>query len=102
MIVSLTPEARSDLVAIWFWISRDSETTATSFVDALELACASLAPRPARFPVALNLDGHCIRKRLYRGHLIFYRVIPEEVEVVRVIHAARDWLALLEGRIPAI
>lgn len=63
-----------------------------------ERACASLVPRPSRFPVALNLDGDPIRKRLYRGHLLFYRILPKDVEVVRIIHAARNWAALLQGR----
>lgn len=97
MIVRLTPEARDDLVGIWLWIARDDEKTADAFVEAVERACASLSPRPLRFPRALNLDGDPIRKRLYRGHFIFYRGLPEEVEVVRIIHASRDWMALLPG-----
>jgi len=97
VIVRLTPEARDDLVAVWLWISRDDEKTADAFVGQLERACASLIPRPSRFPVAMILDGEPIRKRLYRGHLIFYRILPEQVEVVRIIHAARNWLALLQG-----
>ncbi|HEX8573686.1 MAG TPA: type II toxin-antitoxin system RelE/ParE family toxin [Allosphingosinicella sp.] len=95
MIVRLTPEARDDLVAIWLWISRDDEKSADAFVDDLERACASLVPRPSRFPVALDLDGDPIRKRLYRGHLIFYRILPDEIEVLRIIHASRNWVALL-------
>lgn len=97
MIVRLTPEARDDLVAIWLWISRDDERRASAFVDELERACDSLSPRPSRFPVALKVDGDPIRKRLYRGHLIFYRILLKEVEIIRVIHAARDWMALLQG-----
>lgn len=97
MIVRLTPEARDDLVVIWLWISRDDEKTADAFVGELERACASLVPRPSRFPVALSLDGDPIRKRLHRAHLVFYRILPEEVEVVRIIHAARNWVALLYG-----
>ncbi|HYW16433.1 MAG TPA: type II toxin-antitoxin system RelE/ParE family toxin [Allosphingosinicella sp.] len=96
MIVRLTPEALKDLVEIWFWIAREDENRADAFVDELQRACDSLFPRPWRFPVALDLDGDPVRKRLYRGHLVFYRVLPEEVEVVRVIHAARDWMALLQ------
>jgi plasmid stabilization system protein ParE len=56
VIVRLTPEARDDLVAVWLWIARDDEKTADAFVGDLERACASLVPRPSRFPVALNLD----------------------------------------------
>ena len=96
MIVRLTPAARDDLVAIWLWIARDDEKSADGFVGALEAACASLIPRPSRFPVALNLEGASIRKRLYRGHFIFYRILPHEVEVVRIVHAARDWKVLLQ------
>ncbi len=97
MIVRLTPEAKGDLVSIGLWISRDNQARADSFVDELEGACASLASRPSRFPVALHLDGDALRKRLYRGHLIFYRIVAKEVEVVRIIHGARDWMTLLRG-----
>lgn len=97
MIVRLTPEARDDLVRIWLWISGDDEKRADGFVDELERACESLTPHPSRFPAALDLDGDPIRKRLYRGHLIFYRILVGEIEVLRIIHGARDWVALLRG-----
>ena len=90
MIVRLTPAARDDLVAVWLWISQHDEKRADGFIAELEHACASLIPRPSRFPEVLVLDGASIRKRLYRRHLIFYRILPEEVEVIRIIHAARD------------
>jgi toxin ParE1/3/4 len=101
VIVRLTPQARNDLAAIWLWISQDDEERADDFVGQPEQACASLIPRPSRFPVALDLDGNPIRKRLYRRHFIFYRILPEEVEVVRIIHAARDWMALLQEPKPS-
>jgi plasmid stabilization system protein ParE len=33
----------------------------------------------------------------FSNHLIFYRPVPNGVEVVRILHAARDWLAIIES-----
>jgi toxin ParE1/3/4 len=32
----------------------------------------------------------------FRNHLIFYRPIDDGIEIVRVLHGARDWQNLLE------
>jgi plasmid stabilization system protein ParE len=29
------------------------------------------------------------------GYLIFYRVLESEVQIVRIVHAKRDWVVLL-------
>jgi toxin ParE1/3/4 len=93
--VLLSPEAIDDLGTIARWIAADNPQRAESFVDELEGACRSLSRRPSRFPVALRLHGEPIRKRLHRDYLIFYRIRRTQVEVVRVLHGARDWAALL-------
>jgi toxin ParE1/3/4 len=47
--------------------------------------------------VALILRGEPIRKRVHGDYLIFYRVRGRQVEIVRILHGARDWNALLPG-----
>ncbi len=96
MKVSLAPEARADLKSISSWIDNDNPTRADSFVDELERACATLERRPYRFP-AVPAAGRDLRKRAYRDYLIFYRVLENQVEVVRIVHGKRDWVPLLKG-----
>lgn len=97
MKVDLAPEARADLTAIAGWIDNDNPDRADSFVEELQRACAALGRRPYRFP-AVQVAGRDLRKRAYRDYLIFYRVLDNLVEVVRIIHGKRDWPALLQGR----
>ncbi|MBL28520.1 MAG: plasmid stabilization protein [Rhodospirillaceae bacterium] len=90
------PAARADLEAIWSYIAADDPERATAFLRALERRTLVLAenPRlgPARFP---NFPG--LRCFSAEGYLIIYRPLPEEtgIELVRLIHGARDLEALL-------
>lgn len=97
MKIILAPEARDDLAEIGGWIERDNPRRAATFVDELQRACAGLARQPLRFPIVRSVGGHPIRKRLHRGYIILYRVHSIEVEVVRIVHGKRDWVAMLEG-----
>lgn len=97
MKVELAPEAQADLKAIAAWIDNDDPIRADSFVDELERACAALGRRPYRFP-AVPAAGRDLRKRVYRDYLILYRVLKNQVEIVRIVHGKRDWVALLRGR----
>jgi len=93
--VLLSPEAADDLRTIARWIAKDNPPRTESFINELERACLSLSRRPSRFPVALSLHGEPIRKRVHRDYLIFYRIKPKRVEIMRILHGARDWATLL-------
>jgi toxin ParE1/3/4 len=64
-----------------------------SFANSTTDACRSRHGRG--FPVAREIGGIPIRKLGYRGYLIFYAVLEDRVEVIHVVHGARDWAALL-------
>ena len=34
----------------------------------------------------------------FRSHLIFYRPLSSGVEIVRILHGARDWLPIIEAQ----
>jgi toxin ParE1/3/4 len=93
--VRLARSAEADLAAIADWISEDDPRRAASFVRELQGRCMSLAHRPKRFPVARHIDGQPIRKFSHRGYLVFYAVLENRVEVIHIVHGARDWGALL-------
>jgi plasmid stabilization system protein ParE len=97
MKVRLTKPAEADLKDIILWIAGDNPRRAESFGDELWAKCRSLASRPHRFPVALRAGGFEVRKLVHRGYLIFYLVLDDRVEVVRIVHGSRDWAALLSS-----
>jgi plasmid stabilization system protein ParE len=94
MRVRLAPSATADLNDIAAWIRRDSPRRALSFVQELRLRCYELGNAPEAFPFVGRYLGMSLRRRAYRGYLLFYR-IGETVEVVRILHGARDFDSLL-------
>jgi len=94
--VVLTPEARGDIKAVIRWIGTDNLERADSFSLELIEACRALARHPRRFPVARIANGHEVRKRIHDRYVILYRLLDNEVEILRVVHGARNWAALLD------
>ena len=97
MKVILTPEARGDIKAVVRWIGIDNLERAESFSSELIGACKALARHPRRFPVARITNGHEVRKRVHDRYVILYRLLEREVEILRIVHGARDWAALLDA-----
>ncbi|MGK9170155.1 type II toxin-antitoxin system RelE/ParE family toxin [Inquilinus limosus] len=95
MIVALSVEAESDLEAIADFIAKDNPARALSFVQELRASCRSLADMPMGYPLVLRYEKQGIRRRVHGNYQIFYRVDGEQVHVVRVLHGARDYEALL-------
>ncbi len=81
--------AKSDLVEIWDYIADDSEARADAFVDMIDQKLQALASSPgmgrARDEIAEGLRSFPVGR-----YVIFYRPIPEGVEIVRVLHGSRD------------
>ncbi len=78
-----------DLELIRVYIEEDSPVNALRFVERLEDHCRILARTPyigrARDEIAAGL-----RSINFGRYVILYRVSPDEVLVVAVIHGARD------------
>lgn len=95
MKVRLSSEARNDLIAIGDFIARDRPLRASTFVTELAKACAELSSTPLAYPIVRRYDARGIRRRVYGNYQIFYRVIGEQVFVIRVLHGARNYDTLL-------
>ncbi|MEA2783577.1 MAG: toxin ParE1/3/4 [Rhodospirillaceae bacterium] len=95
MIVVLTAEAEIDLETIAQYIARDSLTTALSVVHELREKCLALNEAPRGYPLVPRYEHHGIRRRPSGSYLIFYRVGTETIEVVHILHGARDYERLL-------
>ncbi len=82
--------ASDDLVSVAEHISRDSESYAATVVRELVAAARSLsvfAERGRRVP---EYDDPSARELIVRKYRLVYRVHPERVEVLRIIHGARE------------
>ena len=95
MIVVVTAEAESDLEEIATYISEQSVEIALRFVQELREKCESLADAPRGYPLVPRHEHLGIRRRPFGNYLIFYRVRPDVIEVVHVLHGARDYEPLL-------
>jgi len=88
-----TAEAEEDLIGIWVYIATDNQDAADRLLDRIDEACLRLAQFPD-----MGTSYEQIRPglRLFPigNYLILYRAINSGIEVVRVIHGARQWQSL--------
>ena|SRR5947207_1442670 len=91
----IRPAADHDVDDQAAYIVRDSIRQAMRFYDAVLATYKMILEAPRRWPLyGFELPPLCdLRKRSVLGfpkHLVFYRIDADMVEVVRVIHGARD------------
>ena len=69
------------------------ETQARRYAALLRQRIKALREYPLRFPEVAGRAG--IREMRCGQHLVFYRVSDEAIEIVNIVHVARDWEALV-------
>ena len=86
---SKRPRAETDFVEIWQFIGRDDPRAADRQLDRIEAQCQLLAsnPRLGRLRPEIAQDA---RAWVVGRYLILYRAVDDGVEIVRVVHGARD------------
>jgi plasmid stabilization system protein ParE len=94
----LARAAVGDLAEIARHIGRDSVPAARRFTASLERRALAVSRNPRVFPFAEGLEDLKIRRRLYRDYLIFFTASKAGVQILRIVHGARDWRALFENR----
>jgi plasmid stabilization system protein ParE len=97
MKVVITAAAKADLLAIRRYIEADNPSRALSFVEELLDRCLALADTPRAYPLVPRYERFGIRRCVHGDDLIFYRLQPEQIEVIHVLQGARDIEALLFG-----
>jgi toxin ParE1/3/4 len=95
MSVDITDAAWADLLDILRHVSTDSPQAADRLFDELYEKCSSLGQTPLAFPVIDGYEDAGIRRRLHGNYLIIYRCSGKSVEVLHVLHGARDYDELL-------
>jgi toxin ParE1/3/4 len=87
------PQAQEDLLEIWLRIAADSPLRADQFLDFLD-GKMHLIATSARMGRLYPDLGEGLRGFPVQDYLIFYRQASQGIEVIRVLHAARDIEAL--------
>jgi toxin ParE1/3/4 len=93
--VRLTSRADSDVDACFAWIAKDNPVAALRFLDAIEFTCDTLSrmpgigsPRYAEIPLIQGVRMLAIKD--FENYLLFYLEREYSVDVIRVLHGARD------------
>ena len=88
-LVKRSAKAEEDLIDIWLYISDDSPENADRFLDKLNEKAKKIAEFPdigvGRPELTDNLKSFPVDR-----YVLFYRVIPEGIELVRVLHSSKD------------
>ena len=97
----LAPCIEGELWDIWSFIARDNPDAATQVIEAVGETFQALAATPG-LGVARKYQNPRLRDVRFfpvsgfASYLIFYRPIPEGIEVLHVYHGARDLERLFE------
>jgi toxin ParE1/3/4 len=92
----ISPRAISDLIEIWSYIADDSVANADAFIDKLYETIQLLARQPGSGRHREELAPG-IQSFPFGRYIIFYRAVGSAIEIVRVLHGARDIENIFEG-----
>lgn len=99
--VTVTPDAEDDMAAIYAYIAADNPPAAMRVIDAVwttfdALAKSPYSGRPADVvaPALRELRQRQVRR--FSNYMVYYRVLPDAIEIVRVRHGAQDNQRIIE------
>ncbi len=83
-----SPRAAEDLIELWNWIAVDDPVAADRMLDLIQQKLDMLAANPALGPARADIASD-LRLFPIRRYVVLYRVLPDGIEVVRVVHGMR-------------
>lgn len=93
-------EAKSDIRSIWQFLSAEkSQNTADEIVDRILLECARLAEMPGMGHYREDLLDKSYRFWNASSYLIVYQWQVQPIQVIAVVHGARNLGAFLANRV---
>ena len=95
MRVHISRQARADVALIGDWIARDDPDRARSFTRELLEKAQQIGAMPLGYPLVDETISGTMRRRIHGDYLIFYHVNADRVDIVRILHGARDYRSLL-------
>lgn len=96
MKVAFTPEAEHDLTNIFFYLDEFNPFAAREIMVRIRSRAFSLADHPERGTIIGARGGESIRRVIEKDFLILYIRSEEQVSVLRILHGARDFSAILD------
>jgi toxin ParE1/3/4 len=87
--------ARGDLDEIWFYIAGDNPDSADKLIRSIASRFPMLASMPEIGRLREELAPR-LRSFVVGNYVVFYRVIENGIEIVRVLHGARDLPAIFQ------
>ncbi|MBE9036011.1 type II toxin-antitoxin system RelE/ParE family toxin [aff. Roholtiella sp. LEGE 12411] len=91
----VTDQAKTDLIDIWLYISQNNESAADTLIDKITGKFDELLANPGMGRERIDIVP-LVRSFPVSNYLIFYRLIEQGIEIVRVIHGARNIPNLFE------
>ncbi|NJR16916.1 MAG: type II toxin-antitoxin system RelE/ParE family toxin [Calothrix sp. CSU_2_0] len=89
------PEAKTDLKEIWKYIATQDKERADNFLRVLNETLQKIAHHPFMGKERPEIMEE-IRSFPFKNYVIFYRPLDDGIELVRILHGARDVEALFE------
>ena len=99
--VNKKPQVIRDLLELATYIAEDNLDISDRFLAAAEQTFKQLSKMPEMgktygftHPKLANVRQQVIKG--FKNYLVFYRLVDSKVEIIRVIHGARDIAAILD------
>ncbi|MGK0238929.1 MAG: toxin ParE1/3/4 [Candidatus Pelagisphaera sp.] len=91
----ISNEAISDLDEIWDYIARDSPMKADSFINKIYQRCVDLSELDGVGRTRVELYPNFLSVP-FRKYVIFFQRTESGLQIVRILHGARDLGAMFE------
>jgi toxin ParE1/3/4 len=88
-----SPAAENDLIDIWCSIAADSPAAADRVLDQIAERILQLIDFPESGPARPEIAAEA-RALSVANYLVLYRILERRIEIIRVVHGARDIEAL--------
>ncbi|MFZ2654953.1 MAG: type II toxin-antitoxin system RelE/ParE family toxin [Victivallales bacterium] len=85
----ISRRAIEDLIDIWSYIALDNYDAADAFTDKLHASCKALPKMPDMGRSRDELMPG-LRSLSYKGYMIFYRAVNQNLEIIRVLNGCMD------------
>ena len=101
MIIVKRPAAKQDLINCGSYIASENPAAADRFLNAAEKTFQQLSRMPEMGPLLQQPNARLATMRFwpisgFRNYLVFYYPRSDGIEIVRVLHGARDWTRVIE------
>jgi len=91
-----SPQAEEDLAEIWIFVAENNLEAADRLLDRINEKARSLLQFPEMGRDRSDL-APSLRSIPEGNYMIFYRIAGDDIEIVRVLHGARDIERIFSG-----